>query len=237
MQTPDASILFVMASRSECGKHLLSRIAPFIIGIGPVEAAVNLTAELTRLSHLGALPDLVVSLGSAGSRTLPEKEVFQVTAISYRDMDVSPFGFEKGCTPLLDLPAVVNLPFRIPGIKGATLSTGASVVSGEAYDGIAADMVDMETFAVWRACRKYSVPMIGIRGISDGKKELGGLPDWERHLDVIDEKLCRALDQLESALHQGCFATSPKRSPGSGTRGALWREATGGDSLPYRLLR
>lgn len=203
MQRPNTSILFVMASRSECGKHLQSRIDPFMIGIGPVEAGVNLTAELGRLFYNISLPDLVVSLGSAGSKTLPEKEVFQVTSISYRDMDVSPLGFEKGCTPLLDLPAVVSLPFRIPGIKGATLSTGGSIVSGGAYGEIDADMVDMETFAVWRACQKYSVPMIGIRGISDGKKELGRLSDWEKHLDVIDEKLCRALDKLETALNEG----------------------------------
>lgn len=177
-----------------------------MIGIGPVEAGVNLSAELGRLFHNGSMPDLVVSLGSAGSKTLPEKEVFQVTAVSYRDMDVSVLGYEKGCTPLLNFPAVVNLPFQIPGIKGATLSTGGGIVSGEAYGNIAADMVDMETFAVWRACQKYSTPMIGIRGISDGKKELGSLYDWEKYLDVIDEKLCHALDKLEEALHKGLLS-------------------------------
>lgn len=199
----ELSVLYVMASRSECGKCLQARIDPFMIGIGPVEAGVNLTAELARLAHNDSLPDLVVSLGSAGSSTLPEKEVFQVAAISYRDMDVSLLGYEKGCTPLLDLPAVVVLPLQIPDIKGATLSTGGGIVSGAAYDRIDADMVDMETFAVWRACQKYCVPMVGIRGISDGKKELGSLLDWERHLDVIDQKLCHALDKLEAALHRG----------------------------------
>lgn len=208
MHQPNMSILFVMASHSECGKHLQSKINPFMIGIGPVEAGVNLAAELGRLLYNDSLPDLVVSLGSAGSKTLPEKEVFQVTAISYRDMDVSLLGYEKGCTPLLDLPAVVSLPFRIPDIEGATLSTGGSVVSGEAYAKIDADMVDMETFAVWRACQKYSVPMIGLRGISDGKKELGCLYDWERYLDAIDEKLCRAIDKLDTALNDGLLLPS-----------------------------
>lgn len=202
----ELSVLYVMASRSECGECLQTRIDPFMIGIGPVEAGINLTAELARLAHDESLPDLVVSLGSAGSSRLPDKEVFQVTAISYRDMDVSLLGYEKGRNPLLDLPAVVALPLRIPGVKGATLSTGGSVVSGAAYGEIDADMVDMETFAVWRACQKYSVPMIGIRGISDGKKELGGLYDWERYLGVIDEKLCQTLDKLEIALHLGLLA-------------------------------
>ncbi len=203
------SILYVMASHSECGKCLQSKIDPFMIGIGPVEAGVNLTAELGRLSYNESLPDLVVSLGSAGSSTLPQKEVFQVTALSYRDMDVSLLGYEKGCNPLLDLPAVVVLPLQVPDIKGATLSTGGSIVSGAAYDQIDADMVDMETFAVWRACQKYAVPMIGLRGISDGKKELGGLSDWEKHLDVLDEKLCQALDKLEIAVQKGLLASQP----------------------------
>jgi adenosylhomocysteine nucleosidase len=192
-----------MASRSEYGPCLQSKINPFMLGIGPVEAGVNLTAELGRLRHEDALPDLVVSLGSAGSKKLREKEIFQVTAVSYRDMDVSLLGYEKGCTPLLDLPAVIELPLKIPGIPGATLSTGGSIVSGDAYDCIEADMVDMETFAVWRACQKFSIPMIGIRGISDGKKDLGQLSDWEKYLHVIDQKLCAAIGALENAVSKG----------------------------------
>jgi len=208
MKNTNTSILFVMASRSEYGPCLQSKIKPFMLGIGPVEASVNLTAELARLLHDDSLPDLVVSLGSAGSKTLQEKEVFQATAISYRDMDVSLLGYERGCTPLLDLPAIIELPFRIPGINGATLSTGGSIVSGEAYACVEADMVDMETFAVWRACQKFSVPMIGIRGISDGKRDLGQLSDWEKYLHVIDQKLSVAIDKLEHAVSEGLLDQS-----------------------------
>jgi adenosylhomocysteine nucleosidase len=203
MQISNISILYVMASRSEYGPCLQSKISPLMLGIGPVEASINLTAELGKRYHDKSLPDLVVSLGSAGSRVLPEKEVFQVTAVSYRDMDVSLLGYEKGCTPLLDLPASVPLPHTIHGIPGATLSTGASIISGDAYNAIDADMVDMETFAILRACQKFSIPMIGFRGISDGVKELGQLSDWEQYLHVIDEKLSRTVDQLHFALNNG----------------------------------
>lgn len=196
------SILYVMASLSEYGPCLQSKIKPFMLGIGPVEAGVNLAVELGRLFYNKSLPNLVVNLGSAGSKTLPEKEVFQVTSVAYRDMDVSLLGYEKGCTPLLDLPASIDMPLRIPGIKGASLSTGASIISGDAYDWIEADMVDMETFAVWRACQKFSVPMIGLRGISDGVKELGQLSDWEKYLHVIDEKLYHTNDKLETYLNE-----------------------------------
>lgn len=199
----DSSVLFAMAAPSEYGPCLKARITPVMIGIGPVEAGVNLTAELARRARNANMPSLVVSLGSAGSRTLPQTGIFQVSAISYRDMDVSPLGFEKGRTPLLDLPAVIPLPHRIPGIAEATLSTGANIVSGTGYDGIDADMVDMETYAVWRACQKFAVPMIGLRGISDGKAALTHIADWTEYLHVIDGKLAQALDHLKQALVKG----------------------------------
>ncbi len=172
-------------------------------GVGPVEAAVGLTRVLAELRAGASLPDLVVSLGSAGSATLEQTEVYQATSVGYRDMDASPLGFEKGATPFLDLPAVVKLPLRIPGVKEARLSTGANIVSGKAYDAIDADMVEMETFAVLRACQAFGVPLIGLRGISDGKAELRHVDDWTEYLHVIDEKLAAVIDRLEEALENG----------------------------------
>ncbi len=59
-----------MAAEAEYGDKLRARINPLMTGIGPVEAAVQLTAALGRMAGQGALPDLVVSLGSAGSRSV-----------------------------------------------------------------------------------------------------------------------------------------------------------------------
>ncbi|KQW31992.1 5'-methylthioadenosine nucleosidase [Rhizobium sp. Root274] len=199
------NVLFVMAADPEYGVFLRTRISPLMTGIGPVEAAVVLTRELTRLAVQDDLPDLVVSLGSAGSAKLEQTEVYQVSAVSYRDMDASAFGFEKGRTPLLDLPAVVELPLRIPGIPVATLSTGANVVSGAAYQAVEADMVDMETFAVLRACHAFDLPLIGLRGISDGRHDVNHIDDWTQYLHVIDKKLALAVDGLQTALEDGVF--------------------------------
>lgn len=199
-------VLFAMAAEAEYGPHLRQRFAPFMTGVGPVEAAVELTAALAAHARQGRLPDLVVSLGSAGSRVLEQTEIYQATSIAYRDMDASPLGFEKGITPFLDLPAILPLPLRIPGIAEATLSTGANIVSGEAYAAIAADMadmVDMESYACLRACMRFNVPLIVLRGISDGKAELHHVDDWTEYLHVIDEKLAAAMDRLGVALAEG----------------------------------
>ncbi len=199
------SILFVMAAEAEYGPFLRSRIEPLMTGVGPVEAAITMTRALTRLDNNGDLPDLVVSLGSAGSPVLEQTEVYQVTSVSYRDMDASPLGFEKGKTPFLDIPPVLDLPLRIPGLPEASLSTGGNVVSGAAYAAIPADMVDMETYAVLRVCQGYQLPLIGLRGISDGVAELQHISGWTEYLHIVDRKLSYAVDSLFTALEDGVF--------------------------------
>ena len=196
-------VLFVMAAEAEYGPALRARIAPLITGVGPVEGAVALTAALAGMPQP---PRLVVSLGSAGSRVLAQAQVYQVSAVAYRDMDASALGFEPGRTPFLDLPARIDLPHRIPGLPAASLSTGANIVSGPAYDRIAEEMVDMETFAHLRAAQRFGIPLIGLRGISDGAEELRQLTDWTQYLHVIDERLAAAVDALRDAIGDGTLA-------------------------------
>jgi adenosylhomocysteine nucleosidase len=197
------SIVFFMAAAPEYGPHLRKRFSPVMTGVGPVEAGIVAARALSELANAGRLPDLAVCLGSAGSRTLAQAEIYQVTSVSYRDMDASALGFEKGRTPFLDLPAILDLPHRISGIAQARLSTGANIVSGAAYDDIDADMVDMETFAVLRACMAFGVPLIGLRGISDGGADLKHYGNWTECLHVIDEKLAEAVDLVLAALRSG----------------------------------
>lgn len=191
------SVLFLMATEIEYGDHLRDLFKPVFIGIGPVEAAINTTQTLSTLKNNGTLPDLVVSLGSAGSQKLVQTEVYQVSSVSWRDMDASALGVEKGVTPFLDLPAILSMPQLIADFPSATLSTGANVVSGKAYNAVEADMVDMETYAILRACQTFSVPLFGLRGISDGQKELQHAMDWRQYLHIVDEKLANAVMKLK----------------------------------------
>ncbi len=190
------AILFVMAADAEYGPELRRRITPLMCGVGPVEAGVNTAAALGALAARGALPDLVVSLGSAGSAVLEQAAIYQVSHVGYRDIDASPLGFAPGTTPFLDLPARVALPHRLPGLPQATLSTGAEIVSGAGYARIDADMVDMETFAVMRAADRFALPLIGLRGISDGAQDVAGFESWTAYLEVIDARLAEVVDRL-----------------------------------------
>lgn len=192
-------VLFVMAAEAEYGPMLRERFSPLMTGVGPVEAGIAMGAALAQLRSVGRLPHLVVSLGSAGSRVLEQTEVYQASTVSYRDMDATALGFTKGITPFLDLPATLKLPVQLPGISTATLSTGANVVSGSAYDAVDAQMVDMETYAVLRACQQFDVPLLALRGISDGAAELQHVSDWTEYLDIIDSRLADCVDRL--AVH------------------------------------
>lgn len=193
-------LLYVMAADAEYGAHLQERFRPLMTGVGPVEAALVLGDTLSQLRGTNSSPDLVVSLGSAGSRKLEQVKIYQAKSLSYRDMDASPLGFEVGCTPFLDLPAEVDLALQLHGVPSASLSTGANIISGDAYSGIDADMVDMESFAIMRACQYFEVQMIVLRGISDGADDLSHVEDWTEYLHLIDEGLAGIVDDLEAAI-------------------------------------
>ena len=199
-QLGPVTALCVMATEHEYGPALRMRIQPLITGVGPVEAAVETTAALAELAQADALPDLVISLGSGGSQTLDHGRIYWIDEVAYRDMDATVLGFAPGVTPFLDQAASITLASGPQGQPYARLATGASVVSGEAYDAIDADMVDMETYAVVRAAARFGLPVIGVRGVSDGKADLTVLEDWTGTLGVIDQGLADALDLLESEL-------------------------------------
>lgn len=203
VQAGSVRVLFVMAAPAEYGPCLQALFRPLICGVGPVEAAISVTKALALAAER---PDLVVSLGSAGSARLVKTRVYQAGSVAWRDMDASAFGFPKGVTPFLDLPATLPLPLRIPGVLVASLSTGANVIAGAAYADLAEDMVDMETFAILRACQGFDIPLIALRGISDGDQEVNSLLDWTEYLHVVDENLAAAVRALTGALAAGGLA-------------------------------
>ena len=195
-QVGNRKVLYVMATNAEYLDALQSRFTPLICGVGPVEAALSLTRFLAQSER----PDHVMSIGSAGSATLTQGDVYQVSAVSYRDMDASAFGFEKGVTPFLQQPALVDLSPLLSSWPMGSISTGANVVSGSGYAAIGADMVDMESWALLRVCQEFDIPFHGLRGISDGAEEVSQYSDWTALLPVIDDRLAQAVDAFEREI-------------------------------------
>ena len=47
---------------------------------------------------------------------------------------------------------------------------------------------------------RFGLPLIALRGISDGDADLGHITGWTQYLGIIDVKLADAVDHLEAAL-------------------------------------
>ena len=54
-------------------------------------------------------------------------------------------------------------------------------------------------WAVLRACQRFGVPLMGLRGVSDGPGELTGINSWTDLLGLLDERLAAAVDALAAA--------------------------------------
>ncbi|MBI1276227.1 5'-methylthioadenosine/S-adenosylhomocysteine nucleosidase [bacterium] len=198
---PDVTALVVMATDLEYGAALKQLgIRPLITGVGPIMAAMTLTHALAALSF-SRRPDVILNLGSAGSATLEQGGVYRVSSCAYRDMDASAFGFEKGTTPFSPHPAVIHKAAILPGIPSASCSTGANVVSD--YAPIRADMAEMEYAALNEVAMRFGLPLIGLKGISDGKTPLTGkLLEWTELLPAIDRRLAGMITHIKDMLAQ-----------------------------------
>ena len=113
----------------------------------------------------------------------------------------------------VEIPGVGNMTFLRTALNAQRKARGEAELNAAEFLrlvrekarllDIDAEMVDMETFAVLRACQHFGVPLIGLRGISDGAAELRHVDDWTEYLHVIDEKLADAVDRLADAIAAG----------------------------------
>jgi len=58
----------------------------------------------------------------------------------------------------------------------------------------------METWALVRAAQTFGVPLVALRGVSDGRAELKALEDWTSTLHHVDENLADVWDRLMDVL-------------------------------------
>ena len=205
--------LVVMAADLEYGAHLRKLgIKPLFTGLGPVHAAIALTHALAELTRGGRMPDLIINIGSAGSATLQQGVVYRVSHCSYRDMDASALGFAKGQTPFSPHPPEIEAAAVLPGFPSASCSTGADVISDHSATG--ADMVDMEYFALNEVAMRFAVPLMGLKGVSDGQKPLTGeLTEWTELLPLIDQNLAAAISDLKRRFAERLMTKEHLRMP------------------------
>lgn len=160
-------VLVVMALPAEgAGRFEQGRINVLYTGIGKVNAAVTLMRRLSDYRQAGDAPRLVVNFGTAGGVKVPARTLVGCRRFVDRDMDVGALGFAPGVTPFDRLPAMLEFAPRFQSLPDAICGTGDSFATRpHALD---CDVVDMEAYALAKACRIQGVDFACAKYVSDG---------------------------------------------------------------------
>ena len=157
-------------------------------GIGKVNAAYALTRRIRERR-----PELVINMGTAGSRKHGGGTIVNCTAFVQRDMDVTVLGFEKFKTPFSNDPIRIEYGSQVGGFPQGICGTGDNFDATEGAKVF--DVVDMEAYALALICQREDIPFLCLKYISDGA-DGGANEDWNAALHHTAEKLHGALETI-----------------------------------------
>lgn len=169
--SPDRPLL-VFAAEEEAA-HVDRDLPMLITGIGKVNAAAALATVLGQ----GARPLSVINLGTAGALKHGWSGIHEVATVTQHDLDTEVLRSLTGRTygePIALAPA------------GAVLATGDAFVSDSRTRerlAAAADLVDMEGYAIAAVARMARIPARLIKHVSDSADD-SAERTWR---DAVDE--------------------------------------------------
>eukprot|EP00049_Salpingoeca_infusionum_P019178 m.360599 g.360599 ORF g.360599 m.360599 type:complete len:268 (+) comp19118_c0_seq1:35-838(+) len=149
-------------------------------GVGKVLAAIRATQAI-----LEEKPEHVINFGTAGAlgvdfkkdadkvhaRALEEvKGLARVSHVYQRDMDVRPLGFDLGHTPY------ENIHHFDLGAEGVSVGSGDQFVTSK--PDLVTDLVEMEAYAIARACHEFDVKFHSWKYVSDSADDAAPMT-WE----------------------------------------------------------
>jgi adenosylhomocysteine nucleosidase len=142
----------ILLAMPEEAPSLVGKSNVFYTGVGKVNAAIVAATLIERYK-----PTRVFNFGTAGGITATHGGIYKCTTFNQRDVILG------GCI-VGPQAEVLHQPIVI-GDDGWTLSTGDNFVT-DTYN-INADLVDMEAFAIAKACQVANVEFICYKYISD----------------------------------------------------------------------
>jgi adenosylhomocysteine nucleosidase len=142
----------ILLAMLEEAPNLVGKEGVFFTGVGKVNAAIVAATLIERHK-----PSRVFNFGTAGGITTTHGGIYKCTTFNQRDVILG------GCI-VGPQAEVLHQPIVI-GDDGWSLSTGDNFVT-DIYN-INADLVDMEAFAIAKACQIANVEFICHKYISD----------------------------------------------------------------------
>jgi len=180
-------ILIVCALTKETQSKLMINDLPHLYtGVGKINATYELTRTL--LDDRNDF-DLVINYGTAASKTY--SGLVDCTRFRQRDMDARPLGFDIGETPFDNKPPMVDFShIKNPIGKNLTCYTGDSFVT----DIKDMDVVDMESYALAKVCKRLDIDFVSYKYISDD----GNADDWEKNCGIGVDKFMEVLKYYDN---------------------------------------
>jgi adenosylhomocysteine nucleosidase len=178
--------LVVMALRAEsAGVFEAAGIPVLFCGVGKVNAAIALTRELTRYALNDVQMPLVMNFGSAGSRVLRTGALVGCHEFEQRDMDVSGLGFALGVTPYDEEPSRLSFDPVFTHLPAALCGSGDSFAT--AAIGLDCTVIDMEAYALAKACRREKAKFACAKYVTDGADHAAA-SDWKSNVHKAAEE-------------------------------------------------
>jgi adenosylhomocysteine nucleosidase len=173
--------LFLVALKDEI-KNSFQDESVFFTGLGKINASITTSDAI--LKHK---PKLVINLGTAGSNQFNKGEIVNCTKFIQRDMNpTGELGYEKFVTPY-ENNLILEYGSRIKNLKEAICGTGDSfeiALNSSLYN-----VVDMESYSIAKVCKKYDIPFICIKYISDGANSDNAADDWREAFEKAGKEL------------------------------------------------
>ena len=164
------TVIVAMALPAEgAGRFEKAGVEVLYTGVGKVNAAIALTRRLEAHRHASGAPAIVVNFGTAGSARIAARTLVACRRFVDRDMDVAALGFAPGETPFDPLPPTLEFPAFFADLPEAVCGSGDSFATMD--HGPACDVVDMEAYALAKACRTAGAAFACAKYVSDGADE------------------------------------------------------------------
>ena len=181
------NIVLISALRDET-QDLFDDIFPVVYsGVGKVNAALTAAKVIEQYN-----PNLIINFGTAGSHAVDPHTLVDCNKFIQRDMHVKELGFDFAVTPFEEgVPTV--LEFSSSGNMNMTCGTGDNFVasSGE----LNCDVVDMEAYAIAKACHLAGVDFVSYKYITDGADD-DAAAQWQENCKKGAEKFLELLGEL-----------------------------------------
>ena len=154
----------------------------FYTGVGKVNAAMVAGEIIAKYR-----PRRIINFGTAGGITVAPG-FYQCTRFVQRDMTCEALGCVLGQTPF-------ETDVHIGNPTGLTCSTGDNFVMNPTLE-IPADIVDMEAYAIAKACAKYGVKFECWKYISDQANQAAH-NDWKQQVAQGQSHYISKLKELQ----------------------------------------